>query len=382
MDLHRSLPGVAVGEESAWRLLSADPAVVPVAGRSVPALALPGRALHVALHAAHHGVRWRPPRDRIWSARSLARTTISGGGRRRSRTSSTRSTHSSRDCGSKRRSRADRSAWAPACESSVYARLRASTPPPTALGFEQLARAEGMRRRAAIVWRKLVPPAAFSATGIRVRPTAASAWCAPTSRRPVWIASLGAERISSMACLQRSVGVDGTGGTSVRHRGCSAGRSGLCSAMGRDPASSRPVGRRDSAALSGMNASVAAPGQRRCPGVRAAVHPAPTRTRRGCGRCGSGHEPSWLQPSHRSCRPAGAPGMSGAARCRAASRLPTAATATTTTGAADPGTAREPRSRWVVLSRVAAGGTRGSAPYNHQRRRRRLPRPRRQASRR
>jgi hypothetical protein len=40
---------------------------------------------------------------------------------------------------------------------SVTTELRASTPPPLALGFEQLARARTMRARAEIVWRNLAP---------------------------------------------------------------------------------------------------------------------------------------------------------------------------------------------------------------------------------
>ncbi len=187
VDVHRSLVGIGVNQDTAWRRLSADVALVPVAGRPVPALALPARALHVALHAAQHGVGW--PRPLIDLERALARV--------------------------------DDDLWRAAAtlaaeldaidaffvglrlkpagvalterlglpgESSVYARLRATTPPPTALGFEQLARADGKRQQAAILWRKFVPPPTF------VRhwdPRAADSRVSLVRaylRRPVWLA--------------------------------------------------------------------------------------------------------------------------------------------------------------------------------------------------
>ena len=45
--------------------------------------------------------------------------------------------------------------------SSVTVALLAGSPPPVALGIEQLARARSLRERAAILWHKLVPPPEF-----------------------------------------------------------------------------------------------------------------------------------------------------------------------------------------------------------------------------
>ena len=61
VDLHRTLPGVGVDAEGVWRALSAETDVVLVARHPVPTLSLPGRALHVALHAAQHGPGWARP---------------------------------------------------------------------------------------------------------------------------------------------------------------------------------------------------------------------------------------------------------------------------------------------------------------------------------
>jgi hypothetical protein len=71
--------------------------------------------------------------------------------------------------------------------SSVDVALRAATAPPVALGVEQLARAAGWRARAAILGRKLVPPAEFMRHWDRraadSRPRLALAYV----RRPFWL---------------------------------------------------------------------------------------------------------------------------------------------------------------------------------------------------
>ncbi len=58
IDVHTTLPGVGVDDERAWTLLSAGSQVIPVGGYRARALAIPARALHLALHAAHHGPGW------------------------------------------------------------------------------------------------------------------------------------------------------------------------------------------------------------------------------------------------------------------------------------------------------------------------------------
>ena len=160
VDVHRTLVGVGVDDATVWRALSTDTEEVMVAGRPVAALSLSGRAMHVALHATQHGVRWplgvadleralTAGDDDLWRqaavlAAELQATEAFLAGLR----------------------------LAPAGKelivrlalpdvSSVDAELRASSPPPLALGFEQLARAPGMRARVDIAWRKLVPPPAF-----------------------------------------------------------------------------------------------------------------------------------------------------------------------------------------------------------------------------
>jgi Uncharacterised nucleotidyltransferase len=160
VDLHRTLVGVRVDDATTWRVLSADTAEVEVAGHPVLALALPARAMHVALHAAQHGPRWPPSivdleralaagDDDLWHvaagvAAALRATETFVAGLRLVPAGERLVT---------RLGLAD--------ARSVDAELRAGSPPPLALGFEQVARASGTRARAEIVWHKLVPPPAF-----------------------------------------------------------------------------------------------------------------------------------------------------------------------------------------------------------------------------
>jgi Uncharacterised nucleotidyltransferase len=56
VDLHRSLIGVAAGPDRVWRELAAHPDTMRIGGIEVEVPGVPARALHVALHAAQHGV--------------------------------------------------------------------------------------------------------------------------------------------------------------------------------------------------------------------------------------------------------------------------------------------------------------------------------------
>jgi len=160
VDLHRTLIGVGVDDATTWRVLSADPDEVVVAGRSVSTLRMPARAMCVALHAAQHGPGWPTSSadleralavgdDDLWRraaavAEELQATPAFVAGLRLTRAGTLIVTR-----------------LALPDVRSVEAELRAGSPPPLALGFEQLAQAHGARGRAEILWRKLVPTAEF-----------------------------------------------------------------------------------------------------------------------------------------------------------------------------------------------------------------------------
>ena len=160
VDLHQTLPGVGVGPDRLWLTLSADVDEIDVAGFRATTLTIPGRALHLALHAAQHGVGWAhviaeleravsSTDQAVWRAavelaEALDAVPALAAGLRTS--------PAGRTLASTLHLPADR---------SVEVALRASSPPPVALGFDQLARAEDWRARLRIMRHKVAPPATF-----------------------------------------------------------------------------------------------------------------------------------------------------------------------------------------------------------------------------
>jgi hypothetical protein len=64
VELHESISGIAADDASAWRVLSEQTIVMPIGGEPAEVLDPPRRALHLALHAAHHGPSFpRPIQD-------------------------------------------------------------------------------------------------------------------------------------------------------------------------------------------------------------------------------------------------------------------------------------------------------------------------------
>jgi hypothetical protein len=63
VDLHCSLKGVEARENLLWQVLTATTEPQEVGGLVMEVLAPPGRALHVALHAAQHGPDWATPME-------------------------------------------------------------------------------------------------------------------------------------------------------------------------------------------------------------------------------------------------------------------------------------------------------------------------------
>ena len=55
IEVHRTLPGVLAVPEEAWRTLRRRAEQMEIGGRPVAILDAPGRAMHIVLHAWHHG---------------------------------------------------------------------------------------------------------------------------------------------------------------------------------------------------------------------------------------------------------------------------------------------------------------------------------------
>ena len=138
LDLHRSLPGVRTDDETAWDVLSHGTQPILIAGMEAPALSLAGRALHVSLHAAQHGSGWGKGIGDLERALELADASVwddaSELARRLQATDAFAAGLRLVPAG---RELADRLGL-PAGD-AVDVAIRATTPPPVALGIEQLA---------------------------------------------------------------------------------------------------------------------------------------------------------------------------------------------------------------------------------------------------
>jgi hypothetical protein len=155
VDLHRTLIGVGADRATVWRVLAADVDEILVGGRRVSCLGLPARAMHVALHAAQHGPGTQPAVD-LERALTLGDDGLwLGAAALADQLDATEAFVSGLRLSPEGTRLAARLALPNA--RSVTAELRATTPPPLALGFEQLALARTMRARAEILWRNLGP---------------------------------------------------------------------------------------------------------------------------------------------------------------------------------------------------------------------------------
>jgi hypothetical protein len=187
VDLHRNLPGAKAEPQLAWDALTHEIARVPVAGYDAPALGLPARALHVVLHAVQHGGDWGKGRGDLDRALALVddvtwRLTADLA----AQIDATDAFAAGLRLTPEGRRLADRMELP--TQASVDVALRStSSPPPVALGFEQLAQADSLRTRLAIGWHKLFPPTEFLVHwDPRARESAGRLLLARI-RRPLWV---------------------------------------------------------------------------------------------------------------------------------------------------------------------------------------------------
>jgi hypothetical protein len=186
LDLHRTLPGVSAPEEVAWRALSTNPETITVAGRPVPVLALPARALHLVLHAAQHGAGWDwPIADLDRALRACDDQLWGGAARLAEELDATGAFVAGLYLVPTGAALAERLGlpviW------SADTELRASSAPSPALTLERLAGTPGLWARARFVWRKLVPPPDFIRHWDPRAADSRAALVRAYARRPLWL---------------------------------------------------------------------------------------------------------------------------------------------------------------------------------------------------
>jgi hypothetical protein len=160
VDLHRRLVGIGADPETAWAVLAGSAETFTVAGTKARALGPPARLVHVVIHAAQHGEAWGKATVHVERAMEQFHESL---WREATRVANQLDATDAFAAGLRLVPGGAELAdglGLPAV-SSVEVALRATTPPPVALGFEQLSSADGVRTRAAIVWRKLFPPREF-----------------------------------------------------------------------------------------------------------------------------------------------------------------------------------------------------------------------------
>jgi hypothetical protein len=160
LDLHRTLPGVGVDPEQLWLTLAAYREPLAVGGTEAQTLTIPGRAFMLALHAGHHGTGWGRFLDDL--ERGISVTDLATW-RAAAELAALLEATAAFATGLRlvERGHAIASELRLPTDESVDLALKASTPPPIALGFDQLARASGWRERLTILRHKFFPPVTF-----------------------------------------------------------------------------------------------------------------------------------------------------------------------------------------------------------------------------
>jgi hypothetical protein len=159
IDLHRRLQGIGAEPRRAWDLLSASAVEFTVGGEVAYHLSDPGLALYTALHATHHGIDDARGLHHLRTALSAVdEATWTEALRLAEQLDAIEAFATGLRLLPAGADLAER-IGAPDAR-SIRTELLASTPPPVALGFDQLSSAQGLRRLH-ILMRKLVPPPGF-----------------------------------------------------------------------------------------------------------------------------------------------------------------------------------------------------------------------------
>jgi putative nucleotidyltransferase-like protein len=160
VDLHRTLAGADREPAVVWDVVTRDTDEIVVGSERVAILSVSSRAMHLAMHATQHGASGRPTlRDLERAIAQLDRSVWEEALARAREIGAEESFALGLRLHPRGRELAD--SIDATSRASVEARLIASTPPPVALGIENLIRANGLGTRLRLLLRKLFPTARF-----------------------------------------------------------------------------------------------------------------------------------------------------------------------------------------------------------------------------
>lgn len=202
VDLHRTLPGIGASDETAWEVLWRNHTSIPLGQHRMPALSLAGRALHVALHAARENSSATLPdleRALEVGGEPLWREAAALAGELDALDAFVTGLATA-DAGRKLIERVELPP-----PRSVQTALFASQPPPTALGFEQLASASTLSQRTSLLRLKLFPPRAFMRQWDPAAPSTTLELMRAYARRLFWLARQAPPGFSAWRRARRSV---------------------------------------------------------------------------------------------------------------------------------------------------------------------------------
>ena len=186
VDLHLTLPGVAVTDDEAWRVLSRDTEQLSVGGARVDALATHARAMHIAIHAAQHGVGFDWPLDDL--RRAVARLPLEAWRRAAALASSLRAEPMfTTGLALIPQGKAVLATLGLDERKTVEVALRAMTPPDLALGLHRLTAIPGLLRKATFVARKVAPPPDWMRAWLPLARRGKLGLAAAYAWRPIWM---------------------------------------------------------------------------------------------------------------------------------------------------------------------------------------------------
>jgi hypothetical protein len=160
LDLHCSIKGVETHEDHVWEVLSAMTELREVCEIELEVLTPEARAMHVALHAAQHGPDWPTPMEDLQRALDmLPFSTWEAAAELAEQLFATASFATGLRLLPTGEAVASRLNLPK--DASVETVLRAKSPPPLALGFEELRGIQGVGAKTRFVARKLFPSRSY-----------------------------------------------------------------------------------------------------------------------------------------------------------------------------------------------------------------------------
>jgi hypothetical protein len=186
IDVHVRLPGVGGDPQEAWQILSGRTETIELSGTNVQVFADDALALHTALHAAHHGRQGaKAVEDLRRAVAQLPSSTWQGAARLAEQVSATPALAAGLRLLREGSTIAD-SLGLPESATREVA-LRVDTLPVTAAGLFRLTEARGLREKARILGRELVPRAAFMRSVSPLARRGPAGLAAAYAWRPLWL---------------------------------------------------------------------------------------------------------------------------------------------------------------------------------------------------